>query len=47
MNHKLCVVCSKPLVPKPDTFETRQLCFVCRDVWDRRNTQESGYKKDA
>ena len=47
MSQKLCVVCSTPFVPKPDTFETRQLCIECRRVWAERNTREAGYKKDA
>ena len=44
---KLCVVCSTPFVPKPDTFETRQLCVECRKAWAERDARKAGYRKDA
>jgi hypothetical protein len=47
VNHKKCAVCSAPFVPKPDTFETRQLCVKCREVWAERDARDTGYRKDA
>ena len=47
MSLKKCAVCATPFDPKPDTFETRQLCIECRKVWAERNMRDAGYKKDA
>ena len=47
VSHKKCAVCSTPFVPKPDTFETRQLCIKCRKVWAERDERDAGYRKDA